>query len=99
MIVALLGVIKRKINRLMFPTVPRQNMGRKVCKQTSCMRSAPVLASMVVLLCCWMKAVYYGSAFPSEEVCGATFSQGSFVERLARCQSRGPTFPGRVGVV
>ena len=24
-----------------------------------------------------MKAVYYGSAFPSEEVCGATFSQGS----------------------
>ena len=41
------------------------------------MRSAPVLASMVVLLCCWMKAVYYGSAFPSEEVCGATFSQGS----------------------
>ena len=42
------------------------------------MRSAPVLASMVVLLCCWMKAVYYGSAFPSEEVCGATFSQGSF---------------------
>ena len=24
-----------------------------------------------------MKAVYYGSAFPYEEVCGATFSQGS----------------------
>ena len=41
------------------------------------MRSAPVLASMVVLLCCWMKAVYYSSAFLSEEVCGATFSQGS----------------------
>ena len=41
------------------------------------MRSAPVLASTDVLLCCWLKAVYYGSAFPSEEVCGTTFSQGS----------------------